>query len=307
MSEDDDRRGGPRARKACATGPEAEVGVEVVEVGPGRMAPARAPIVALWRQEEGAARLRCPAPEPPSVPPSEPGSEPAFETVALAPGDLWLRDAAQEPRLLGSGAAWRAVDLRLTHGLLAEVARAEMGRPQPPAPPGRGRLLRDPALAALALSAIQLARDPRADPLTRAALGRALAARLLGRHLVPASPGRSMDRRFERVLAHVERHLDGPIRLEALAEEAGLSVFHFSRVFRARLGTTPQQHVRARRVARARRLLAGTDLALAEIAYACGFAHQSHFTALFRAHTGRTPGAFRAEAARDDGGSAAEP
>ena len=299
MSEDGDRRSGPRARGAGAPGPEAEAGVEVVEVGPGRMAPARAPIVSLWRQEEGDARLRCPAPVS--------RSEPAFETVVLAPGDLWLRDAAREPRLLGSGAAWRAVDLRLTQGLLAEVARAEMGCPQPPAPPGRGRLLRDPALAALALSAIQIARDPRADPLTRAALGPALAARLLGRHLVPASPGRSMDRRFERVLAHVERHLDGPLRLEALAEEAGLSVFHFSRVFRARLGATPQQHVRARRVARARRLLAGTDLALAEIAYACGFAHQSHFTALFRAHTGRTPGAFRAEAARDDGAAAAEP
>ena len=288
MSAGDDRRSGPRTREAGPTDPAAaEAGVEVVEVGPGRMAPARAPIVSLWRQEDGAARLRCPAS----------ASEPDLDTVTLAPGDLWLRDAAQEPRLLAPGAAWRAVELRLPRALLAEVARAEMGRPQPPAPPRPARLLRDPALAALALSAIQLARDPRADALTRAALGRALAARLLGRHLVPASPGRSMDRRFERVLAHVERHLDGPLRLEALAEEAGLSVFHFSRVFRARLGTTPQQHVRARRVARARRLLAGTDLALAEIAYACGFAHQSHFTALFRAHTGRTPGAFRAEAA----------
>jgi len=41
-------------------------------------------------------------------------------------------------------------------------------------------------------------------------------------------------------------------------------------------------------------MLAGTNMGLAEIALACGFAGQSHFTTAFKRHTGATPGAWRA-------------
>ena len=48
-----------------------------------------------------------------------------------------------------------------------------------------------------------------------------------------------------------------------------------------------------RRIERARDLPAGTEMALAEVALACGFAGQSHFTTAFRRYTGATPGAWR--------------
>ena len=124
------------------------------------------------------------------------------------------------------------------------------------------------------------------------ALARAVAVRLLGHHLIEA-PGSAPARRLARVLDFVEHHLDETVRLEAMADAAGLSIYHFSRVFQREMGVSPQAHVRARRVARARRLLEATELPLAEIAYACGFAHQSHFTAVFRHGTGATPGAYR--------------
>ena len=98
-----------------------------------------------------------------------------------------------------------------------------------------------------------------------------------------------------RVAEYVEAHLAEPLGLADLAAVACLSPFHFHRAFRDLTGLTPHRFVQARRVERARALLA-TDMALAQVALATGFASQSHFGEVFKAHTGATPGAFRAEA-----------
>jgi len=101
------------------------------------------------------------------------------------------------------------------------------------------------------------------------------------------------DRRIDRALELIEARIDQDIGLDELAAAACLSPFHFSRCFRASVGETPHAYLMSRRVARARDLLARTELTLAEIAYACGFASQSHFTAAFKRRVGTTPGAFR--------------
>ena len=95
---------------------------------------------------------------------------------------------------------------------------------------------------------------------------------------------------------YVEAHLERPLTAAELAGVAHISLFHFSRAFKAAAGLSPHAYVTARRVERARRMLAG-PLPLAEVAFATGFASQSHFGAVFRRHTGLTPGAWRAEAA----------
>jgi AraC-like DNA-binding protein len=51
--------------------------------------------------------------------------------------------------------------------------------------------------------------------------------------------------------------------------------------------------IRRRRVEHACDLLAHSDLSLAEIALACGFSDQSHFSMMFKRHTGITPSKFR--------------
>ena len=80
-----------------------------------------------------------------------------------------------------------------------------------------------------------------------------------------------------------------------LAEQAGLSPYHFLRLFKAATGMTPHRFVSARRVARCRDLLSDPSKSLAQIAYQCGYSSQSHMTTQFGRAMGMTPGAYRAK------------
>lgn len=128
-----------------------------------------------------------------------------------------------------------------------------------------------------------------------AMLGVLLRASGEDRHDAPVPP--IGDRRMARVLEHVEAHLDAPLGVADLAAVAEISVFHFSRVFHAAVGVSPHRYVTQRRVERARRLLADPAIPLAQVAFSAGFASQSHMGAVFKAHTGTTPGAYRAAVA----------
>jgi AraC-like DNA-binding protein len=90
----------------------------------------------------------------------------------------------------------------------------------------------------------------------------------------------------------LDSHLDAPVELSDLADAVGLSRFHLLRVFRAAVGTTPHGYLTGRRVRRAKELLAG-PLALADIAMACGFCDQAHFSRVFKAQIGVSPGQYR--------------
>ncbi len=73
----------------------------------------------------------------------------------------------------------------------------------------------------------------------------------------------------------------------------GLPTGRFVRAFRQTTGMPPHRWLRQFRVERAKELLFGTRLSLAQIAYDCGFSDQSHFTRVFTAAIGITPGAWR--------------
>ncbi len=98
-----------------------------------------------------------------------------------------------------------------------------------------------------------------------------------------------------RLLDFIECQLAEDISLTCLASEAGLSVYHFSRSFKASLGLSPHQYVLERRIARARELLEAGTCPLADIAYTVGFSSQAHMTDVFRKRLGITPGAYRKE------------
>lgn len=61
--------------------------------------------------------------------------------------------------------------------------------------------------------------------------------------------------RIARVIRFLDEHQEGQPRLSALAREAGLSVFHFHRLFTAWAGTTPKNFLRCLTFARARKRL----------------------------------------------------
>ena len=101
------------------------------------------------------------------------------------------------------------------------------------------------------------------------------------------------DRKILQISDYIQAHLDQPIKLTDLAAVAGMSQYHFSRLFKQSMGITPHQYLLKQRVEQAQQLLKGTKLAIAEVALQCGFNSQSHLTKHFRATTGTTPSNYR--------------
>lgn len=98
---------------------------------------------------------------------------------------------------------------------------------------------------------------------------------------------------FERVEEMVHaRFLEG-LRIDDLADEAGVHPAHVARVFRARYGVPVGTFVRQLRLEWATDQLVSTEKPLSSIAYQAGFADQSHFTRAFRRGTGVPPGRYR--------------
>lgn len=127
------------------------------------------------------------------------------------------------------------------------------------------------------------------------ALAAAVVEGLIGARMKEA-PGALSDARKRRVLDYIETHLGGEITLADLADVAALSQYHFSRKFTRAFGVSPLRYVWTRRVKAAMSLLLNTSDPLADIAAACGFSSQSHFTTMFKTYVGATPARYRATA-----------
>jgi AraC family transcriptional regulator len=102
-----------------------------------------------------------------------------------------------------------------------------------------------------------------------------------------------VDRRIRRAVELMHAHLERDLPLGELARAAHLSPFHFARLFKKLTGATPHAYLAALRAARARTLLAETDLSVTEIGARVGYASSSHFAKAFRQSAGLTPRAYR--------------
>lgn len=99
-----------------------------------------------------------------------------------------------------------------------------------------------------------------------------------------------------RIVDFIDSHLGEDLDLETLARCLELTPCLFARRFRQSFGQPPYAYVIGRRIERAGRYLAGTDLPIKAIAAACGFTDQAHLTRLFARTRGTTPAAFRRQA-----------
>jgi AraC family transcriptional regulator len=99
----------------------------------------------------------------------------------------------------------------------------------------------------------------------------------------------------KRACERLESDLGGKLSLHQIATEFDLSVSHFSRAFRISTGLPPHQWLLRQRVNAAKQLMTVRDLPLSEIAMSAGFANQSHFTRVFSAVVGVSPGVWRRE------------
>jgi AraC-like DNA-binding protein len=98
---------------------------------------------------------------------------------------------------------------------------------------------------------------------------------------------------LRRARDHADRCYARPVSLDELAAVAGLSKYHFVRLFKATYGLTPMEHVSQRRIERAQDLLRATNLTVTEVCFAVGFSSLGSFSTRFRALVGESPSAFQ--------------
>jgi AraC-like DNA-binding protein len=103
------------------------------------------------------------------------------------------------------------------------------------------------------------------------------------------------------MLVHLRRARDladrdyaAPLDLDRLAAAAGLSKYHFLRLFKATYGMTPGEYVSKRRIERAQDLLRATNLTVTEVCTVVGFSSLGSLSTRFRALVGESPSDFQA-------------
>jgi AraC family transcriptional regulator len=114
----------------------------------------------------------------------------------------------------------------------------------------------------------------------------------------PESAARDRRRAVEAAL-WIEASSHEPVDLESAAAEAGLSPFHFLRLFSSVLGVTPHQYLIRSRLRRAARLLADDARSITDIAFEVGFGDLSNFVRTFHRAAGVSPRTFRRAAKGD--------
>jgi AraC family transcriptional regulator len=100
--------------------------------------------------------------------------------------------------------------------------------------------------------------------------------------------------RMQRVLDHIDRHLDDDLDLDAVSGVAAFSKFHFHRQFTATFGLSVHRYVQLARMKRASYRLAYRDAqSITEIAMDAGYDAPDAFARAFRQRVGQSPSSFR--------------
>ena len=97
----------------------------------------------------------------------------------------------------------------------------------------------------------------------------------------------------------IRTHCDRPLSLEMLAGRAGISPFHFHRLFRSDAGQPLGEYVRRVRLQKGARLLRSTDQKVVDVAFDCGYQSHEAFSRAFQKWTGLSPTQFRERSAGD--------
>src|SRR5919112_1181283 len=139
---------------------------------------------------------------------------------------------------------------------------------------------------------------PQASPMVVQSLAQLIAVHLARSYGVtdeeshggsPSLPGHKL----KQVTDWMSEHIAEEFSLDRLAEQAGLSRFHFQRLFKAATGVSPSRYHINLRMEEARRLLRETKMNVVDVALEVGYTNPSHFAQLFRRETGLSPSDYR--------------
>jgi len=195
--------------------------------------------------------------------------------------------------------AFQVMHLYLGLPILDAARRDVLGRSTVPLHLREVSGQRDPVLSSL-LDRLKTERmaTRNASPLFVQGIAQALAVHLVRSYRDPDStrtPAASALPAFKlrQVTAHMDEHLDAPFDLAVLAGIAGMSEYHFSRLFKRATRLAPSLYFIRLRVQRAREMLAESDLSIIDIGLAVGYSNASHFSQIFRREVGITPSEYR--------------
>jgi len=99
-------------------------------------------------------------------------------------------------------------------------------------------------------------------------------------------------RRIVKAKLFIDNNFAGDINLDAIAEEAFFSKFHFIRLFKMAYGKTPHQYLTMQRIEKAK-LLLQTNNSVTDTCFAVGFESLTSFAGLFKRTTGITPSQYQ--------------
>jgi AraC family transcriptional regulator len=129
-------------------------------------------------------------------------------------------------------------------------------------------------------------------------------------HRTRAAPRGLSRRALIQACTYMENNIGESFLLNDLAKAAGVSRFHFARLFRVSTGESPMRYLLRLRIERATEMLERGEQRICEIAAMLGFSDQSHFSRTFRRITGDSPKVFAhlqselvQHAYRNDGGA----
>lgn len=218
----------------------------------------------------------------------KPGS--MFLTAAGAPYDFRYRTLTPDP--------YEVVLVVLSVPLFNEALQEVFG---PNAANARLRDVsgfEDPLLLPLLRQLKEEVARPTASRLLVRGLAQAIAIHLARNYtvLTDAAPGESSALpgfKLRRVTDWMAAHLADEFSLARLAEQAGMSEFHFNRLFKRATGVPPSQYHIQLRLDAARRLLRETKKSVIAIANEVGYSNPSHFAQLFRKANGLSPTDYR--------------
>jgi len=180
----------------------------------------------------------------------------------------------------------RSIKSNVMTVVISDEALATVGKGADSSKIHCAKYLRDDRISALmvAVNADRLVGFP-SGKLFLDSIELALAAALVERHTMQTAVSRGAGltpMRLRRVLELVEANLQHDLSLQEMADAAGLSVWHFSQLFRKSMSTTPHQFLMRQRVERAKDMLRDPSVKVADVAFACGFKTQQHLARAFR-------------------------
>jgi len=138
----------------------------------------------------------------------------------------------------------------------------------------------------------------KASPLFVQGIGQALAIYLARNYAdlikEPRSGGPSLPGyKLRQITDWMREHIADDFDLQQLATLAGLSKFHFHRLFKRAVGDAPSRYHMNLRMHEAKRLLRETRQSVVAVGLDVGYTNPSHFAQIFRRETGLSPSDYR--------------